>query len=342
MPQIRNKEIQMSYEVVGRMLETCLDADLPLLIEGGHGIGKSEIVACAAKRRAIGFLSLDLSAAEPVDLLGLPSAGKAGTTYLPPACLPRGGSGILFYDELNRALRQVRAALLSMITCRSIPLSGYTLPPGWRIVAACNPAGGEYHTDELDPALASRFVRTKLEPDVRSWADWAQSNDVHPEVIAFVRGIGKFTNDANPRAWVMLSRWLKSNSGWREDPETLTACAEGLVGRTQGRAFIGCVMSSLRPLSLEAVLSGESAYRSQVSDWTRAKRVDLFRATADVIREGMQHIDIVSRITGDKPANLVATDLVKFGKMCPSDIGIIVFEAADRYRAAATTQRANR
>jgi hypothetical protein len=58
MPQIRNKEIQMSYEVVGRMLETCLDADLPLLIEGGHGIGKSEIVACAAKRRAIGFLSL--------------------------------------------------------------------------------------------------------------------------------------------------------------------------------------------------------------------------------------------------------------------------------------------
>jgi len=332
----------MSYEVVGRMLSTCIDANIPLLIEGGHGVGKSEIVAAEAKRRDIGFLSFDLSAAEPIDLLGLPSMSKEGTTYLPPACLPRKGRGILFYDELNRVLRQVRAALLNMISNRRIPLSGYELPPGWRIVAACNPSDGTYQTDELDPALASRFLRVKLDPDVRTWVEWAQANDVHPEVVGFVRSLGKFTPDANPRAWTMLSRWLMSNGGWREDPETLSACAEGLLGKIQGRAFVGCVMSSLRPIGLDAVLAGESAYRGKISDWTRARRVDLFRSTADAICEGLRHIDIVGRITGDKPANLVVSELVKFSRLCPGDIALEIVQAAERYRAEASASRARR
>lgn len=326
----------MSYEVVSRMLETCLEADVPLLIEGPHGAGKSEMVAAAAKRRGMDFVSLDLSAAEPVDLLGLPCASAEGTSYMAPRCLPRRGTGILFLDELNRVMRQVRAACLNLITGRGIPLSGYVLPREWRIVAAANPAGGDYHVDQLDPALASRFARVTLVPEVRPWIEWAQAHQVHPEVVGFVGGLGQFSPEANPRAWAMLSQWMKANSGWREDPETLTACAEGLVGSIQGRAFVGCVMSSLRPLSLETVLRGEAAYRAQVSEWTRAKRVDLFRSTADIIREGMLRVDVVARLTSHKLPSLVAKELAKFAKLCPADIGGLVLEAAERYRHEAS------
>lgn len=322
----------MSYETISRLLETCLDADLPLLIEGPHGVGKSEIVQAAAARRGIGFVGLDLSAAEPVDLLGLPAASVNGTTYLAPACLPRGDEGVLFLDELSRASRQVRAALLNLITMRYIPLSGYALPSGWRIVAACNPAGGDYHTDEFDPALASRFVRARLEPEVRAWADWAHANGVHPEVVAFVRGQGKFSPQGNPRAWVMLSKWLHTNLGWREDPETFTACAEGLVGPQEGRAFVGCVMTGLRPLSLERILSGESSYRAAVDQWIRAKRVDLFRSTAETVRVQMLDIESVKRIAGARTSNQVAAEVVKFARLCPADIAKGVIESAERYR----------
>ena len=327
----------MSYGTVQRLLETCLDADLPILIEGRHGSGKSEIVEAVARSRGIGFLGLDLSAAEPVDLLGLPSSGSGSTTYLPPACLPTRGKGILFLDEVNRILRQLRACLLTLITTRHIPLSGYRLPPGWRIVAACNPSGADYHVDELDPALASRFVRSRLEPEVPGWADWAHDHEVHPEVISFVRSLGNFSADANPRAWVMLSRWLTTNKAWREDPETLTACAEGLVGMREGRAFVGYLMSALRPLSLETVLAGDQGYRSQVAEWTRLKRVDLFSSTADAIRMGMLDIRGVARIAGGRPPAVVAAEVAKFARLCPADIGRRVIESAERYRVEATT-----
>lgn len=329
--------IRMSYAVVSRLLEHSVVADQPMLIEGPHGCGKSEIVEATAKRLGIGFLGLDLSAAEPVDLLGLPSTSPHGTTYLAPASLPRDekSKGIFFLDEINRASRQVRAALLNLISSRKIELSGYKLPEGWRIIAACNPSGNEYHTDELDPAFSSRFMKYKLEPEVRGWVAWGRENGVHPDVLGFVGGMQRFPAEANPRAWTMLSNMLVSNPGLREDLEALTACSEGLVGSIQGRAFVGCLVTGLRPMSLERILSGEANYRPSVDQWIRAKRTDLFTATAETIRVELLDMEGVKKITGGKPANLVAAEVAKFGRSCPADIAKGVLEAAERYRYTA-------
>ena len=320
----------MSYEIIHRLLDTCLDADLPLLIEGPHGAGKSEIVRDCAEKRNIGFVALDLSAAEPVDLLGLPSISSGVTEYLIPACLPRGGSGILFFDELNRALRQVRAVLLNLITMRHVPLSNYRLPEGWRIVAACNPANGSYQVDELDEALVSRFVRVKLEPEVSAWLEWAVGEGVHPEVIAFVRAQSRFSRTGNPRAWHMLSRWMTSNSAWKEDPETLSACAEGLVGPAEGRAFAAYLFSNLRPLRFEQILAGESAYQASIHQWVRAKRVDLFHAAAEAIRIGLT--DFVKSPSDRATPEAMAKEIEKFARLCPADIRKQIVELVVRFR----------
>ncbi|MFM7539037.1 MAG: AAA family ATPase [Planctomycetota bacterium] len=334
----------MSYSLVTRVLDKCLRANQPMLITGPHGCGKSEIVQAAASRWKIGFLGLDLSAAEPVDLLGLPSTGPHGTTYLAPACLPRDekSEGVIFFDEINRSSRQVRAALLNLITSRKIELSGYTLPAGWRIIAACNPSGTDYHTDELDPAFSSRFVKCQLEPEVRGWVAWGRENNVHPDVASYVGGLQKFSAEANPRAWTMLSSLMLRNPDLRDDAEVLTACAEGLVGSVLGRAFVGCLMTGLRPLSLERILSGEANYRQTVDQWTRAKRTDLFTSTAETIRVEMLDVQNVNRITGGKPANIVAGEIVKFAKLCPADISKGVLESAERYRYNANTAGARK
>ena len=50
----------------------------PVLLEGPHGIGKSELIEQAADALKIGFIVRDLSLMEPPDLIGLPVRREQG------------------------------------------------------------------------------------------------------------------------------------------------------------------------------------------------------------------------------------------------------------------------
>src|SRR5207249_5537844 len=78
-------------------------ANLPVLLHGRHGVGKSELLAQAAARLGIGLVVRDLSLMEPPDLVGMPKVGKDGKThYAVPSFLPTAGRGLLVFEELNR------------------------------------------------------------------------------------------------------------------------------------------------------------------------------------------------------------------------------------------------
>lgn len=154
-------------------------ANLPVLLWGEPGIGKSATLTQLARRLDLPLETVIGSVHEPSDFAGLPVIGPnpatEGIAMAPPdwaVRLHRAGHGLLFLDELSSAPPAVQAALLRVVLERHV--GSLPLPDGVRIVAAANPAGSAADGWQLAPPLSNRFVHL-------AW--------VHdPEVV--VRGLG--------------------------------------------------------------------------------------------------------------------------------------------------------
>ncbi len=160
-------------------LTLAVAADLPVLLWGEPGIGKTAALHQLAAALELPLTTVIASVHEPSDFAGLPIIGddpaQQGVPLAPPdwaVRLVRAGRGLLFLDELSTAPPAVQAALLRLVLERRI--GALQLPPGVRIVAAANPRSSAADGWELSPPLANRFVHLQ----------WAHD----PEVV--VRGLG--------------------------------------------------------------------------------------------------------------------------------------------------------
>ncbi|MEU4641502.1 MoxR family ATPase [Micromonospora sp. NPDC023814] len=160
-------------------LTLAVAADLPVLLWGEPGIGKTAALTQLAATLDLPLTTVVASVHEPSDFSGLPIVGDdpaaQGVPMAPPdwaVRLVRAGRGLLFLDELSTAPPAVQAALLRLVLERRI--GTLRLPPGVRIVAAANPRSSAADGWELSAPLANRFVHLQ----------WAHDNDV------VVRGLG--------------------------------------------------------------------------------------------------------------------------------------------------------
>ena len=138
-------------------------ADLPVLLWGEPGIGKTAALSQLAEALALPLTTVIASVHEPSDFCGLPVVGDdpamQGVPMAPPdwaVRLARAGHGLLFLDELSTAPPAVQAALLRVVLERRV--GALQLPPGVRIVAAANPRSSAADGWELSAPLANRFV----------------------------------------------------------------------------------------------------------------------------------------------------------------------------------------
>lgn len=160
-------------------LTLAVAADLPVILWGEPGIGKTAALTRLAEELDLPLTTVIASVHEPSDFSGLPVVGddpaEQGVPMAPPdwaVRLVRAGRGLLFLDELSTAPPSVQAALLRLVLERRI--GALQLPPGVRIVAAANPRSSAADGWELSPPLANRFVHLQ----------WAHDGEV------VVRGLG--------------------------------------------------------------------------------------------------------------------------------------------------------
>ncbi|MFD9393329.1 AAA family ATPase [Streptomyces sp. NPDC060000] len=160
-------------------LTLAVAADLPVLLWGEPGIGKTAALTQLAASLDLPLTTVIASVHEPSDFSGLPVVGddpaEQGVPMAPPdwaVRLVRAGKGLLFLDELSTAPPAVQAALLRLVLERRI--GSLRLPPGVRIVAAANPRSSAADGWELSPPLANRFVHLQ----------WTHDHEV------VVRGLG--------------------------------------------------------------------------------------------------------------------------------------------------------
>lgn len=250
-------------------LTLAVAADLPVLLWGEPGIGKTAALTQLAESLGLPLTTVIASVHEPSDFSGLPVVGddpaEQGVPMAPPdwaVRLVRAGRGLLFLDELSTATPAVQAALLRLVLERRV--GALRLPSGVRIVAAANPRASAADGWELSPPLANRFVHLQ----------WTHEHDV------VVRGLG----GTWPRATLP-----------RLDPAKLPESVD-----FARRAV--CGLLSVRPALVHRLPSGEThrggAWPSPRS-WEMTLRLIAFATAAGASREVLA--SLVRGTVGDGP-----------------------------------------
>ena len=246
----------MKASAILTSLHTLIRVRRPVFLWGGPGIGKSAIVHQLAKDLKLNLQDLRALLLDPVDLRGLPYLNDGRTMWATPDFLPKDGEGILFLDELNAAPPMVQASCYQLVLDRK--LGDYTLPDGWKIVAAGNRESDRGVVTRMPTPLRNRFVHLNFEVDMQDWCEWAINAGVRPEVIAFLRFrpgvLSVFDRDQNafpsPRSWEFVSKILEANGEISLEYELIA----GAIGEAAATEFTGFLKTFRELPNVDAIL----------------------------------------------------------------------------------------
>ena len=265
----------MNTKLTTKILSTMPNSK-SIMLRAKHGVGKSSIVKQAAKNQGIGFYDVRLSQCEVGDIKGLPflDAEKKITTFLKPGWWPRDpdSKGILFFDELNRASKDVLQAVFEV--CLDRRLDGEDLPEGWRVVTAIN-ADDEYDVSELDPALLDRWFVIDFDPTPSEWIEWARKSGVEEVIVEFISRnpnlldppVGNLESGRvypSRRSWVSLSETIDAMNISDGKDGILAQVTKGWVGREIAVLFEKFMTSEFATLKASDVLDRFDEYRERI------------------------------------------------------------------------------
>lgn len=139
--------------------------NIPLLLLGKSGTGKSQIIQSIAQSLNLPVVDLRLSQLPPEDLNGLPAPATNTNTpntpsfgYLTPEWFAKflpDTPFVLFLDEINQATPATLNALYGIVLDRKV---GAYYNPNMRVVAAGNLLSESDYISELPQPLLNRFV----------------------------------------------------------------------------------------------------------------------------------------------------------------------------------------
>tara|TARA_B100000902_G_scaffold398804_1_gene466965 strand:+ start:133 stop:1128 length:996 start_codon:yes stop_codon:yes gene_type:complete len=196
-------------------------ADIPTMIWGGPGIGKSAIPAAIAASENAVFRDLRINLYDPVDIRGglklVEENGKWRTKYGVPEDYPDPeyqGTVYFMMDELTSAPKATMNACLQLTLDKRI--GAYTLPKHTIIIAAGNRAKDRAAVHDMPTPLKNRFAHYELEANIDDVISYAMRANWDESIISFLRYRPALLHsvDANenafpsPRTWEMLSKKL--------------------------------------------------------------------------------------------------------------------------------------
>lgn len=173
-----------------RLLEHNIKHNLPTLIKGAPGIGKSDIVAQACRSMGADLIISHPVVSDPTDYKGLPFAANGEAMFLPFGDLKKlihaTRLTVYFLDDLGQAPASVQAACMQLILAREI--NGQKISDFVVFIAATNRKEDKAAVSGILEPVKSRFaVITELEATPNDWITWALTNNMPMELIAFIR-----------------------------------------------------------------------------------------------------------------------------------------------------------
>lgn len=248
--------------------------NLPVLIKGTPGIGKSDIVAQAAAKLGYELIISHPVVADPTDYKGLPFAIKDHNNESKAVFLPFGDLKRLldatkpllyFLDDLGQATPAVQSAVMQLLLARQI--NGHKISPEVRFVAATNGRKDKANVNGILEPVKSRFASiVELEVSTKDWVLWAHANKLPHQVISFIEfkpemlnnfvATRDIENTPNPRTVTFVAKMVAAGL----PPEIQFEAVKGAAGEAFAHeylAFIKCYMEL--PTVSEIIAAPESA-----------------------------------------------------------------------------------
>ena len=155
-----------------RALAAAIRANVPVLVWGQPGVGKTAYLETFGTRNAFQVETVVGSIREASDFLGLPIEVDGQVRYAPPSWaerLAKASKGLLFLDELTTAAPSVQRAMLRILQEREV--GEMTLPPTVALVAAANPPAVAVDGWDLAAPVANRLMHLDWHFDADAWLD---------------------------------------------------------------------------------------------------------------------------------------------------------------------------
>jgi hypothetical protein len=253
-----------------RVIRACVLADVPLMMWGDPGIGKTSQITAMFDRPGDVTRVVTGNVRMPEDFAGLPRITDHGVVLEPPRWAVElnaaTGLGVLVLDELTTSTPAVQAAMLRIVTERHV--GDLRLAAHVRVIAIGNPpAQGGWN---LSAPLANRFCHLDCGVEVDGWltgliAGWRTeppmldrervnaaavqqvAGYVAARRVVLAPGVPKSPVDAgrawpSPRSWHMLARLLP----YCESLEDRLLVSAGCVGASYAHEFLAwCEHSDL-------------------------------------------------------------------------------------------------
>ena len=178
--------VTVSLREAGPLVIHCAKRKKPVMLWGGTGVGKSDLVEQLAAALGLPLHTFIASLKTPVDLSGIPVPDMATgtTTWLRSEDIPSFAC-VLFLDEINACPPSMQAALFQLALKRRV--GQHQLHPDTIIVAAGNRLTDRAAAQRMPTALANRFQHFNVEPNVEDWCDYQASIGGNEIYSAFLR-----------------------------------------------------------------------------------------------------------------------------------------------------------
>lgn len=180
----------MTPKKMAEALQFCLINNLPVLLKGKPGIGKSDIVAQACDCTGHRLIISHPVVADPTDYKGLPFVVDGSAHFLPfgelndlinaqePTCY--------FLDDLGQATPAVQSAVMQLLLARRI--NGHKVSDYVTFVAATNRREDKANVAGILEPVKSRFASIlELETSVEDWTEWALTHNMPTQLVAFIQ-----------------------------------------------------------------------------------------------------------------------------------------------------------
>lgn len=315
-----------------RIMQLAMKANVPFLLVGHSGIGKSQIIESLTKEQFPDhtFVSVFASQCDVGDFTGIPgdvevnitnadgTVEKVRTTSWARAEWMPKGPCVIFLDELNNARTDVESAMLQLVLEKRIHT--HALHPDSFVCAAINPATSEYTTaNVISSALAKRFVVIPFQPLTSELISWAETTKrYHPSVIKFLNhmpisaGLDKplettIKVEPCPRLWEMVSRLInvaaEDNANWQDDGELIKNLLSTTVGVETAALYVAFLESQDKPLTFEEIIKDQDKAIKRFKDIQDQMRGDLISETNNNFIKGIVGIvnELSPVLTYDNP-----------------------------------------
>lgn len=204
-----------------KILKFSIGNNLPVLVLGEPGIGKTEIIKSVGDELSHPIFFKHPVVDEAIDYKGLPGIVNGQAEFLPYGDLriliEAKEKTIIFIDDFGQSELPVQKALMQLLLERTI--NGQRISDHIIFIAASNRNQDKAGVGYIIEPLKSRFKSiVKLEVRLEDWTTWAINKGLPHELIQFIRfkpdmlfshnPTREIVNSANPRTVASVGNWM--------------------------------------------------------------------------------------------------------------------------------------